>query len=92
MVSTYDFNDGERQTLLELCRTADTLEHLAALLLSTKKPLLQPALLEQRQQCIVYARLLASLRLPDVEDGLKRAPHRTGVRTPYQVGQLKVVK
>src|SRR5713101_2715018 len=92
MVLIYDFNTAERQTLLELCRTADTLEHLALLLQRSGKPLLQPALLEQRQQRIVYARLLASLRLPDVEDGLKRAQHRTGVRTPYEISRLKLVK
>jgi hypothetical protein len=75
--ATYEFDAAETLLLLELCRTADLLEALSD----------HEDLPEGRQQRIVFARLHAALRLPDVADGLKRPERRPvrGTHLPYKV-------
>ena len=71
-------------TLEELCRTADTLEKLAkegedaptTVLNARGEPVANPVLTEARQQRLVYERLRASLRLPDL--GENAGPQRRG--------------
>jgi hypothetical protein len=90
MMAVYEFSAPERGLLIELCRCRDTLERLAAA--QAGRVLSAPLLAEQRQQQIVFARLFAVLRLPDVEDNLARPQRRGGVREPYRpTPRLKVL-
>jgi hypothetical protein len=93
VVEEYDIEEHERLLLLEACRIADRLDRLAEE--SAGEPLTtenfkgdevaNPKLVEARQQGIVFARLLASLRLPmgDEEAGLVRPQRRGGARGTY---------
>lgn len=72
----YDLDVHEELLLLEACRCADRLDRLAKD--SADGPLVvtnsrgdqvsQPSLVESRHQQITLSRLLASLRLPSVEE------------------------
>lgn len=91
----YEMQQHEEQLLLEACRTADRLDALAdaaedaPLTVTNSKgdEVAQPLLVESRQQSIVYARLIAALRLPDEQD--ERPQHR-GVRGAYGVQQRQM--
>lgn len=78
----------EADLLAQACRTLDLLDRLdeaaatAELVVDGKA---NPVLVEARQQRIVYARLLAALRLPD-EAGA-RPQRRTGARGVYQTAR-----
>ena len=85
-----ELEEWELVTLLEACRVADRLDALA--LAQTDQPLTvrnykgdtvaSPFLVESRQQAVTYTRLVASLRIPDVETG-KQQQHRGASRAPY---------
>jgi len=86
-----DLDEHEVLTLRELCRTADMLDTLQAivdrdgpLLESSQGARAHPALTELRQQRIVYARLVSALRLPVgiTED---RSQRRSGPRGVYPI-------
>jgi hypothetical protein len=97
VLDEYDIEEHERLLLLEACRIADRLDRLAAE--SATEPLTtenfkgdevaNPKLVEARQQGIVFARLLASLRLPmgEVEGSLVRPQRRGGARGTYNKGR-----
>lgn len=86
----YDVEEHERLLLVEACRIADRLDRLAEE--SNGAPLTvtnfkgdevaNPLLVESRQQAIVFARLLASLRLPTGEEE-NRPQRRSGARGTY---------
>jgi hypothetical protein len=84
----FELEQHEAELLTAACRTADVLERLddvvrgAELLTAEGRP--RPALIEQRQQQIALARLLAALRLPDAEDV---RPQRRSSRGVYQVAR-----
>lgn len=90
---TGDFALDERElaTLLEVCRTCDTLAALQALVDSEglkdstgKRP--NPLLTELRLQRITFARLMTALRVPVEEDERKdRTQRRGGPRGVYPI-------
>lgn len=91
----YELGDHERLLLVEACRVADRLDRLAEegdgapLTVTNFKgdPVANPLLSEARQQAIVFSRLIASLRLPDDEEGV-RPQRRGGARAPYTPHQF----
>jgi hypothetical protein len=90
----YVLETHEERLLLELCRTADLLERLeseAAGSLTTAKGAMNPAVVELRQQRVVFARLSAALRIPlgATEASPHAAPRlqrRAGTRGVYSLG------
>jgi hypothetical protein len=84
----YELDQHELALLVAACRTADRLQDLAEALqgapltVENKRGdmIVQPLLVEQRQQSLVLARLVASLRLPSGEetDGSLVRPQRRG--------------
>jgi len=91
LVEVVDLEEWEKTTLLEACRTADRLDALNKAMKG--KPLTvrnskgdetaHPLLVESRQQSIVYARLIAALRIPDFETGV--IPQSRSSRGAYGV-------
>lgn len=95
VASEYDLDVHEQLLLLQACRTADLLDRLS--LQASRAPLTvenakgdkvaNPLLTEQRQQSLVLARLLASLRMPSgEEDG--RPQRRGAARGSYGVRRV----
>lgn len=90
VLEEFELEPHEELQLLQACRTADRLDALAgaaegaALTVRNAKgdEVANPLLVESRQQSIVYARLIAALRLPNESD--QRPQHR-GVRGAYGV-------
>jgi hypothetical protein len=90
VLSLYTLEGHEMVTLEQACRCADRLERLAeegrsgplTVENSRGDVVSNPALVESRQQEITYIRLIASLRLPDSDDGV-RPQRRSGARAPY---------
>ena len=84
VLSRYELDEHELVLLREAVRTVDQLDDLAAavtadgVLVDGKA---HPALVEARQQRVVLARLLASLRLP--EDDAGRPQRRGAARGTY---------
>lgn len=92
----YELESHETRLLLEMCRTADTLDALAAIVeqegpIEASTGRAHPALVEARQLRIAFARLSAALRLPAGDEGdpaaNRRPQRRVGVRGPYRVGR-----
>ena len=91
----YELEQHETALLIELCRTVDALDALAAIVAregyivptaeGTTKA--NPAAVEARQLRITHARLTAALRLPAGEDdeGDRRPQRRVGVRGIYGI-------
>ena len=73
--ANYELNAGELLLLRELCRTIDTLDKLDAAIRrdgamttgAAGHDVVHPATTEARGQRIVLHRLLAALKLPDIE-------------------------
>lgn len=93
VVSEYELEEHESRLLLEMCRTVDQLDLLAAMV-DRDGPLLEgrahPALVEARQLRITLARLSAALRLPagdteDTQKGARRPQRRSGARGVYGI-------
>lgn len=93
VVADYDLYENEFATLLEACRTKDTLADLQTILdqegLMVDTPQgkrAHPAMVELRQQRAVYLRLLAGLRLPVAKDEAAKNPGRgrSGPREPRE--------
>ncbi|HEU0128998.1 MAG TPA: hypothetical protein VFQ48_10400 [Pseudonocardiaceae bacterium] len=93
--SVYELEAHESRLLLEMCRSADLLDTLAAVV-ESEGPMLDgrahPAAVESRQQKIAFARLSAALRLPagdadsgDQQAGARRPQRRVGMRAPYSL-------
>lgn len=96
VVEAYDLDAHELALLLEMCRTADNLDELAAAVRAEGavvdgRP--HPALVEARQQRITYARLAAALRLPAGDESdpsaLRRPQRRVGARGVYQLRSVR---
>lgn len=92
VVEHYDLDVHEQLLLLQACRAADLLDRLASeaargrLTVRNAKgeEVTNPVITEHRQQSLVLARLLASLRMPSgEEDG--RPQRRGAVRGTYGV-------
>lgn len=89
MVSRFDFEEHEYITLKEACRTADRLDELdremedepLTVVNSKGDETANPRIVEQRQQAMVFTRLIASMRLPDEEGNLPQ--HRGASRGSY---------
>jgi len=98
VLERYELEEHERALLLEMVRTVDTLDRLAAVVErdGVMVPVLpvgekvHPALTEARQLRLALARLSASLRLPAGEEGdqaqhLRRPQRRGGARGTYGI-------
>jgi hypothetical protein len=95
VTNDYDIEEHERLLLIEACRVADRLDAIAAELVGAPltmtnfkgDPCSNPLLVEARQQGIVLARLLTTLRLPaGDEDDPSRPQRRGGARGVYSRG------
>lgn len=94
-LADHDFDVHEELLLLQACRCADHLDRLAAeahagsVTVTNVKgdEVAHPAMVEARQQSLVLARLLASLRMPSGEEGaeLSRPQRRGAARGAYGV-------
>ncbi len=90
-----EFDVHEELLLMEACRTVDLLDRLAAeaatgeLTVMNQKGdrIANPVVVEARQQKLVLARLLASLRLPSGEAG-ERPQRRGAARGSYGVRRV----
>jgi hypothetical protein len=94
VVERFDLDEHERALLLEAVRTVDTLDRLAAVVEKDGpmtvngrgEAVAHPAVIEARQQRLVLARLVASLRLPeDAEDAEGRPQRRGAARGAYGI-------
>jgi hypothetical protein len=96
VMAEYELEAHEERLLLEMCRTADQLDALAAVVeregvVDAKAHKAHPALVESRQLRIAFARLSAALRLPagDEESGDqaegRRPQRRVGARGVYAI-------
>jgi len=93
VVAEFDTTESERVQLLQAARVVDLLDELSTVLECEGVTVLDrfgatiphPVAVELRQQRIVLARLLASLRMPDDED--IRPQHRGAARGTYQKGK-----
>lgn len=88
----FDLDVHEQLLLLQACRTADLLDRLArraegaelTVVNAKGEQVTAPWITEHRQQSLVLARLLASLRLPSGEDD-ERPQRRGAARGSYGV-------
>jgi hypothetical protein len=89
VTSDYDLDAHESALLHEICRTMCDLDTLAAQIERTGHTVagrVNPALTEARQLRLVFARLVAALRLPTGdEDDSSRPQRRVGVRGSYSL-------
>jgi hypothetical protein len=91
----YDLDVHEQLLLLQACRTADLLDRLAEesgrgrLTVKNAKgeEVTNPVITEHRQQSLVLARLLASLRMPSGEED-ERPQRRGAARGSYGVRRV----
>jgi len=88
----YEFDPHETEVLLEVCRTLDVIERLAAVVDrdgvmtvgSTGQPVVNGAVGELRQQQAAAARLLAQLNLDAVELGQVLTARQASARAAAQ--------
>jgi hypothetical protein len=81
-----DLDRHESELLLQACRVADHLDDLSAIVgregvLKDGKP--HVALVESRQQQVTFARLIATLRLPEDLEATVRPQRRGAARGVY---------
>lgn len=89
VTAEFELEEYELITLKEACRTADRLDDLdkemegepLTVVNSKGDETANPRIIEQRQQAMVFTRLMASLRLPDAEGVAPQ--HRGGARGTY---------
>lgn len=89
ITSDFDLEEHELITLKEACRTADRLDELdkemesepLTVVNSKGDETANPRIVEQRQQAMVFTRLIASLRLPDEAGAVPQ--HRGASRGSY---------
>ncbi|MET7619030.1 hypothetical protein [Streptomyces sp. NPDC005408] len=95
VAAPFDLDVHEQLLLLQACRTADLLDRLSAaaargrLTVTNAKgeEVTNPVITEHRQQSLVLARLLASLRMPSGEED-ERPQRRGAARGSYGVRRL----
>jgi hypothetical protein len=95
VMGEYELDGHDELLLLQAVRCVDLLDDLddaaadAPLTVANRfgELVTNPLLTEQRQQAIVYARLVAALRLPSDEEDARR-PQRRSVRGAYGVRGL----
>jgi len=85
LTGTYDFSPHELPAVYQVCRTVDLIDRLqatvdAAPVIADEVRVL-PAVVELRQQRLTLARLLAAMRLPDLDTAIR--PQRRQVRGTY---------
>lgn len=72
IVNEFELTESERRLLVEAARCADQLDDLAAVIAEhgtmCEDGRVAPAVIEARLQRLALARLVASLRVPDVDD------------------------
>ncbi|MDC9015127.1 terminase [Mycobacterium marinum] len=89
VVNDYELDEWERSLLVEACRTADTIDALQSVIDTLGVDCAGKELAEIRQQRLVYARLLAALRMPagdETDQAAGRRPQRrVGVRGVYGI-------
>ncbi|MDX3458432.1 hypothetical protein PV396_41965 [Streptomyces sp. ME02-8801-2C] len=92
VTSVFGLDVHEQLLLLQACRTADLLDRLSAevaaggLTVVNQKGdrISNPVVVEQRQQSLVLARMLASVRLPEGESD-ERPQRRGAARKSYGI-------
>lgn len=95
VAGAFDLDVHEQLVLLQACRTADLLDRLS--LEASRGPLTvvnakgdrisNPVIVEHRQQSLVLARMLASLRMPSGEED-ERPQRRGAARGTYGVRRV----
>lgn len=87
----FDLDEHELALLREVCRVTDRLDRLHEVIEAVgeivegqRGPKVNPALTEARQQGLVLARLVASLRLP-AGDEAEQPQRRGGARGVYRI-------
>ena len=91
IVSNYDLEVHERLLLSEACRVADRLDAMAEVLTaesltvinSRGDSVVNPLVVEQRMLSAAFAKLIASLRLPNDDVSDSRPQRRGGARGSY---------
>lgn len=90
VLSGFELEEYERGLLMQACQTADIIDGLQAVIDELGVDCAGRELAEVRQQRLVYARLVAALRLPagdeDDQASGRRPQRRAGVRGVYSVG------
>lgn len=91
VLSGYELEEHERGLLIQACHTADIVTQLRAVIDTLGVDVVLKELAEVRQQRLVYARLLAAMRLPngldeDSDQPLRRPQRRGAIRGVYQLG------
>lgn len=88
----FDLAEHERTQLEQACRVRDTIESLreqvsadGVMIHSSQGDRLHPAIVETRQQQLALARLLATLKVPGLED--EELPTSRPVRGVYPIRQ-----
>ncbi|MFE9864894.1 hypothetical protein ACFYPZ_19525 [Streptomyces sp. NPDC005506] len=86
----YELTPHEQRLLLEICRCSDTLDALDADIRANgvmRANKVSPAVVEARQARIAFARLVAALSLPDLDEDDDAPPkyQRLGTRGPYKL-------
>ena len=99
VVNSFELDGHELTLLVEAVRCLDALDRLEAVVRAEgdvivdrfDQPRAHPAAIEARQLRVVYAKMLAALRVPDGVAGDESAGRRkqrsVGVRGPQSVGQ-----
>lgn len=89
--AAYELDEHENALLREVCRVTDRLDRLhevierdGEIVAGLHGTRVHPALSEARQQAVVLARLVASLRLP-AGDEADQSQRRGGARGVYQL-------
>jgi hypothetical protein len=96
ILTDYEFDQHEMVLLERACRVADVCAALQAVVdsdgpMTTNRfgdAVAHPALVELRQQSIVFARLVAALRVPATDDDAQQTrpqQRRTGARGVYGI-------
>jgi hypothetical protein len=89
VLDEFELGEHEEAVLLQACRIVDVLDRLQAVIdaeevivTSSQGPKMNPAVVEFRQQAVVLAKCMASLRIPlgEEESAGRQPQQRVGVR------------
>ena len=89
VLADFELDEHERGLLLQTCQTADIIADLQTVIETLGVDCAGRELAEIRQQRLVYARLVAALRLPAGDESSpasRRRPQRRQIRGVYSIG------
>jgi hypothetical protein len=90
VLADFLLDEHERGLLLQACQTLDIVADLQAAIERLGVDCAPRELAEIRQQRLVYARLVAALRLPgglDHDESGRKRPQRRAIRGVYSIGR-----